>query len=497
MTTPEPGSNTASILVERGREALRAGDRRRARRYFTTAVAAEPACVAAWRGLAGLADEPQMALEYLQRALALAPKDPGLLRAIQQAQASIQREEAPTALPQSAPRAAERAGEGQKAAPPAPGRPARRRWLLVGALVVLAVVAGMAVIAVLGFTVPGLLVNALTIVAPVSAASVDAAPVTGAPVAGAPAAVARAYVVDVQHLVVAGEEALAEENWPRALALLTVARRIAPQDPGVESALYEAALDWGYWLAAQGRYTAAGRWFAQAQAVGPDNLEPVRAGRLATALRRARYAMLREDWPPAIAVLTALYDQDPAQAPVAQWLYEAYCQHGQALEAQRQWTQAQAAYASALKVRPGGTVAQQGLTRVRTKLPAQPPAAPSSYLTGKWIDVSLTRQTLTAYQGQVPVLFAVVSTGKQYTPTPTGQFAIQRKYLAVHMSGPGYSLPNVPYSMFFVGGYAIHGTYWHSNFGTPMSHGCINMRTDQAKWLYDWAPVGTPVVIHP
>jgi lipoprotein-anchoring transpeptidase ErfK/SrfK len=181
---------------------------------------------------------------------------------------------------------------------------------------------------------------------------------------------------------------------------------------------------------------------------------------------------------------------------VADWLYQAYCQRGRELEKQGQWSSARAVYTSALKVRPQGQEARQGLTRAQKEKPAPQPTTPATSLTGKWIDIDLSQQTLTAYQGNTPLLRAVVSTGTRYYPTPTGRFAIQRKYRFTHMSGPGYSLPNVPYAMFFVGGYAIHGTYWHDNFGTPMSHGCVNMRTDQAGWLYNWAPKGTPVVIH-
>jgi lipoprotein-anchoring transpeptidase ErfK/SrfK len=132
--------------------------------------------------------------------------------------------------------------------------------------------------------------------------------------------------------------------------------------------------------------------------------------------------------------------------------------------------------------------------------PAAPPAvnAPTS---GKWIDVNVTNQTITAYEGTTPLKSILVSTGLPRTPTVIGTFKILRKYPAVRMTGgtPGndyYDLPNVPYSMFFYQGYAIHGTYWHSNFGHPMSHGCVNLPTDEAKWFYDWAPVGTPVVSH-
>jgi lipoprotein-anchoring transpeptidase ErfK/SrfK len=65
------------------------------------------------------------------------------------------------------------------------------------------------------------------------------------------------------------------------------------------------------------------------------------------------------------------------------------------------------------------------------------------------------------------------------------------------MSGPGYYLPDVPYVMYFYESYGLHGTYWHNNFGTPMSHGCINFTIDDAGWLYNnWVSYGTVVNIH-
>jgi len=60
------------------------------------------------------------------------------------------------------------------------------------------------------------------------------------------------------------------------------------------------------------------------------------------------------------------------------------------------------------------------------------------------------------------------------------------------MSGPGYRLPNVPHVMFFYKAYALHGTYWHNNFGQPMSHGCVNLRTEDARWLYEWSGPAVP-----
>lgn len=114
----------------------------------------------------------------------------------------------------------------------------------------------------------------------------------------------------------------------------------------------------------------------------------------------------------------------------------------------------------------------------------------------RWIDVNLTTQTLTAFAGAAPIQTFVVSTGVWQYPTVTGEYRIYVKYPAADMAGPGYYLPAVPYVMYFYEGYGLHGTYWHNNFGTPMSHGCVNLRTDEAAWLFEWASVGTVVNVH-
>jgi LysM repeat protein len=129
-----------------------------------------------------------------------------------------------------------------------------------------------------------------------------------------------------------------------------------------------------------------------------------------------------------------------------------------------------------------------------TQPPAQPAANPVS--SGKWIDVKLSRpQRLTAYEGNKAVFSTLVSAGSTF-PTPTGTFNVYIRYRAQAMSGPGYYLPGVPYVLYFYQNYAIHGTYWHNNFGNPMSHGCVNLPTPAAEWIYNWAGIGTPVKIH-
>ncbi len=134
--------------------------------------------------------------------------------------------------------------------------------------------------------------------------------------------------------------------------------------------------------------------------------------------------------------------------------------------------------------------------RAPAPLPAPNPARPAP-TTGKWIDLDISDQRITAYQDATPLKSVRVSTGVAWTPTPIGRYAVYTKIRSQAMSGPGYYLPGVPWVMYFTGAYAIHGTYWHHNFGTPMSHGCVNLTIDDAKWFYDWAEVGTPVVSHP
>ncbi len=133
----------------------------------------------------------------------------------------------------------------------------------------------------------------------------------------------------------------------------------------------------------------------------------------------------------------------------------------------------------------------------RLTIPGGTPA-PVPQVTGgeRWIDVNLATQTLTAYEGNSPVVTMIVSTGLPNTPTPAGQFRIWVKLRYDDMQGPGYYLADVPYVMYFYGGYGLHGTYWHDNFGTPMSHGCVNLSNADAQWLFNWASVGTKVVTH-
>lgn len=118
------------------------------------------------------------------------------------------------------------------------------------------------------------------------------------------------------------------------------------------------------------------------------------------------------------------------------------------------------------------------------------------------IDVNLSTQRLTAYEGDTPVYSAPVATGKDGFNTPEGSFAIYSKYPMETMTGSAggetWYVPDIPWVQYVVGGVALHGTYWHDQWGTGfrLSHGCINLNIDDAEWLYKWADIGTEVDIH-
>jgi len=113
-----------------------------------------------------------------------------------------------------------------------------------------------------------------------------------------------------------------------------------------------------------------------------------------------------------------------------------------------------------------------------------------------WIEVDLSEQKLVFYGNEDETREFMVSTGLPQTPTLEGTYNIERMYTTCNMSGPGYFTEGVPYCMYFYQGYALHGAWWHNNFGQPMSHGCVNLSPEDAGWIFERVEIGTKVVVH-
>ncbi len=135
----------------------------------------------------------------------------------------------------------------------------------------------------------------------------------------------------------------------------------------------------------------------------------------------------------------------------------------------------------------------------------------SSHVRDKRIEISLADQLLAAFEDDEPVFTTHISggTGGNHA-TPRGRHHVVFKAASRHMTGEDFDLPGVPFDSYFWGGVAIHGTYWHNDYGRPRSHGCVNVPSEAAKWLFRWTrPVvpyekdglrvregGTPVIVY-
>ncbi|MFO0743526.1 MAG: L,D-transpeptidase [Candidatus Paceibacterota bacterium] len=127
----------------------------------------------------------------------------------------------------------------------------------------------------------------------------------------------------------------------------------------------------------------------------------------------------------------------------------------------------------------------------------------SKISTNKKIIVKLSEQKLYAYDGDNIFMETYISSGLSDLPTPRGTFHIFEKTPSRYMQGPlpgisdqYYDLPGVPWTMYFTDqGAAIHGAYWHNSFGTQWSHGCVNLNPQEAEIIYNWADIGTTVIV--
>jgi lipoprotein-anchoring transpeptidase ErfK/SrfK len=135
-------------------------------------------------------------------------------------------------------------------------------------------------------------------------------------------------------------------------------------------------------------------------------------------------------------------------------------------------------------VGPGQWVEQRKVARVV-------PVARPADSTDKWVNVNLYEQVLTAYEGDKLVFATLISSGLPNFQTNAGTFKVWSRQKSTPMSGAMgepdfYSLPAVPYVMFFDNDISLHGTYWHDGFGFKHSHGCVNMTISDAKWVFNW-----------
>jgi hypothetical protein len=158
---------------------------------------------------------------------------------------------------------------------------------------------------------------------------------------------------------------------------------------------------------------------------------------------------------------------------------------------------------SYLRTQSGAWLLDRHLVRIDAKRPPRRFDVPGR----TWLDVSLSKQTLVAYDGERPVYATLVSTGAgglgdpiETRATVQGEFRIHTKHVTATMRGrevgDEFDLSDVPYVQYFSEGYAIHAAYWHDAFGTPKSHGCINLSPADARVLFHFTDPPVPRAWH-
>lgn len=130
-------------------------------------------------------------------------------------------------------------------------------------------------------------------------------------------------------------------------------------------------------------------------------------------------------------------------------------------------------------------------------------ANPTKGVTDRWISVNLSEQYLVVYDQDLPVYAALVSTGKETGwATGSGIFTVYHKDESYSLFTPdpnvvgNYLIQDVPHILYYQGSFAVHGAYWHDNFGLPNSHGCVNLSPTDAEWLFNWADEGEWVILY-
>lgn len=512
----------AQELVERGIAAAYAGDKEGARIYFLQALEIDENNEEAWLWRGGLADDPQESVMCLERALAINPRSErakeGLewakarLEAARSAEARVGRPEAPKRpSPRPSPRKAKEfsldelsrhlaksryGAKGRESSSPRVARAARRRRTSPRLDNVSSRLKGMIStfkgertrqkvwVAALVFLLAGLVA-------------------TFSPHEGWGGAIVRLVAAPtptptIEELWELLDVAWANRDWPQAIDLLQRMREMAPNYNDVEERLFTAHFNYGVQLVRQERLKQAIAQFDEALKIRPNNRNAQGEKHFAQLYLEGTESYEKEDWAQAIEKFRIIYDGNPNYRQVRERLHLSYLNYGQALEAAGNLVEAGRQYRQALLVKPDGAEARAQLDEL-VEMGVWSPE--------KRIEIDLSEQYLTAWEGDEVIYRFPCSTGDADHPTRTGTFEVLDKIPNAY--SPSWEL-HMPYwlGIYWVDSMenGIHAlpidsegnTLWAGYLGRqPVSLGCVVLDTPDAKKLYEWAEVGTTVVIHP
>jgi tetratricopeptide (TPR) repeat protein len=280
------------------------------------------------------------------------------------------------------------------------------------------------------------------------------------------------------------------QAWSYAIELLDRIRDIDPANADAEEKLFAAHFNFATQLVGEGQLEEAIAHFDQALVLRPDHLPAQEARELAVGYLKGVESHGQGNWSEAIAYLEKVYLTDYTYQDAGSLLYEAHWRQGAILQESGQLTEALWEYRRALDIRPQGTEARTRRAELTVLL--------------KRIEIDVSEQRLTAWDGETQVYNFICSTGRAGTPTKFGRFSVLSKLPEAY--GSAWDI-RMPYwlGIYWAGGSenGIHGlpilsngqTLWSGYLGQPISYGCIVLDTWAAKQLYDWAEIGVEVVI--
>ena len=473
-TRQPDGPVTYSECMEEGMRAAETGRKTAARRYFSRASQLEPGKKDAWLWLAGLAADPREAMLYLEKALAIDPSDESVQEGMQWAAQRMARQQAQApaqAVPAPKP-AAVPVEESPRAARP-------RLW--VWALIVLAVA----------------LIACLILFGPAAYEWVTA---SARPTATATPTNLDRIAVWSEPL----EEAWQRGEWTVVITILERVRALEPGYGGVNDWLTAAYTNYGRSLVTQERWDLAGKAFDTALDVVPGyppaQTQVQALHQYLSGLDRAEAG----DWPGARVAFQSAYALDSAYPNLPNLLYNACYRHGLLLQNAGDLRGAKTAYEDALQVDADGAEAQAKLAEVNYLL--TPPTPTPTPIPPKKIVVDVSEQRMYVYEGGTLIYKWVCSTGEPGRDTRTGNFIVQSK---IDEAWSSVWRLRMPYwlGIYWAGASenGIHAlpinangtTLWAGFLGSKVSFGCIILDTPNARTLFNWAEIGTPVIIKP
>ena len=476
-----------------GVAAARAGRLQQARNHLRRVTAHDPQNEEAWLWLAGVADDPQETLACLAQALTINPKNEHAKAAIRWARAKLVEESrASSFYPPD--------GVASPMVETTPSLPVPRQAASVSKWVSFRRTVGLLMATLL------LGLVGLTLFTPIGAEAwrmVSAAPTpTMNPMATPFPTATPAPGELIAELRPELEQAWQAEDWQRALEVLEQIQAADPSHEGLQQGLFTAHLLRGLELVKANQLEEAVVHFERTLAIRPDDPTAQSQRQAAAGYLAGMNSYRQADWDQAVEELTAVYNMNPNYKEVSSWLYSAHLNRGLAMQGQGQLRAAQGEYQRALEVKSDGEDAKIKLAEVTFLL--TPPTPTPRPIPNKRIEVDISEQHLYAYEGDTLVYSFVCSTGEPGRDTAPGHYQVLDKIPMAYASTWNLKMP------YWLGIYwsgtlenGIHALpilpsgqkLWDGYLGQRVSYGCIILSTEAAKTIYDWAEIGTPVII--